>query len=494
MRAPSYSEALEFAIDRSYDINLDMLRARKLHLDTYNDYLVGTYPPLKAMGELNAEKLLGEITSSIDLYFHIPFCNQYCTFCHFANEINPRSRRVERYLAALDKEMSWSDAALAGRAIETAFFGGGTPSILTNPQLKTLFDMIKQRFDLSKSEVSFELHPSLGKQVDAADRISTLLRSGVNRFVLGVQSLDQNILRILNRGHGVDEVRQLVELLNKLGVQNLSLDLIYGLPQQTLRSWYDSLIGLLDMGVEKFNIFPLLFKSTDPVARHLSRGRYQFAGAKERIIMHFMAEHILTKLGYRHGPIFYWTKKSQPHSVQQRRKYDSWNDNNLVPFGVGGFGYMSQCQFYNEADLDRYLHRVESGAKPVWKGVVLSQDDLMRRTVMLALRSSGVSLSRFEGEFGVSMELYFRREIKKLTEAGLISISNEGVLTLTTAGIINSGAVSLQFFSDEVLERVARTDSRILDKRTDLIEKHDYSPAARYGATAEMQAIFGQGR
>ncbi|AMA60201.1 coproporphyrinogen-III oxidase family protein [Bradyrhizobium sp. CCGE-LA001] len=494
MRVPSYSEVLEFAIDRSYDINLDMLRSRNLHLDTYNDYLVGTYPPLKAMGELNAEQLLSEITSSIDLYFHLPFCNQYCTFCHFAKEINPPSGRVERYLEALNKEMSWSDTALAGRTIETAFFGGGTPSILTNLQLETLFDMIKQRFDLSKSEVSFELHPTLGKQVDAGDRISTLIKGGVNRFVLGVQSLDQSILRILNRGHGVDEVRQLVELLNRMGVQNLSLDLIYGLPQQTLRSWYDSLIGLLEMGVEKFNIFPLLFKSTDPIARHLSKGRYQFAGAKERIIMHFMAEHILTRLGYRHGPIFYWTKKSQPHSVQQRRKYDSWNDNNLVPFGVGGFGYMSQCQFYNEADLDRYLQSVEVGAKPVWKGVVLSQDDLMRRTVMLALRSSGVSLSRFESEFGVSMEKYFRRELKKLNEAGLISISNEGVLTLTTAGIINSGAVSLQFFSNEVLERVAHTDSRILDKRKDLIEKHDYSPAARYGAPAEMQAVFSQGR
>lgn len=122
MHAPTYSETLEYAIDRSYDINLNMLRSRNLHLDTHNDYLVGTYPPLKAMGDLNAEKLLLQVTSSIDLYFHIPFCDQYCTFCHFAKEIHPSSGRVERYLAALDKEMSWSDAALADRAIETAFW------------------------------------------------------------------------------------------------------------------------------------------------------------------------------------------------------------------------------------------------------------------------------------------------------------------------------------------------------------------------------------
>ncbi|WP_308163715.1 radical SAM protein [Bradyrhizobium sp. SRL28] len=361
---------------------------------------------------------------------------------------------------------------------------------MTNHQLKTLFDMTNQRFDLSRAEVSFELHPSLVKHADAADRISTLLRGGVNRFVLGVQSLDWNILRILNRGHGVEEVIQTVKLLNEMGVENLSLDLMYGLPQQTLRSWYDSIIGLLDMGIEKFNVFPLMFKSTDPVARHLARGRYQFAGAKERIIMHFMAEHILTKLGYRHGPIFYWTKRSQPHSVQQRRKYDSWNDNNLVPFGVGGFGYMSQCQFYNEAALDRYLSRVEAGEKPVWRGVVLSQDDLMRRTLMFALRSSGVLLSRFEREFGVSVEEYFCRELEILREAGLVCISNDGVLSLTAAGNINSGAVSLLFFSDNVLERVAYNDGRITDKRTDLLEKHDYSPAARYGSSAEMQAVF----
>ncbi|MFD2052253.1 coproporphyrinogen-III oxidase family protein [Mesorhizobium calcicola] len=490
MHAPSYSEALELAIDRSYDINLDMLRSQNLHLDTHNDYLVGTYPPLKAMSNLSSEQLLAQIASSIDLYFHIPFCNQHCTFCHFAKEINPSSERVERYLSALDKEMSWSDAALAGKAIETAFFGGGTPSFLTNHQLKTLFGIIDKRFDLSKSEVSFELHPSLVKHDDAADRVSTLLSGGVNRLVLGVQTLDRNILRILNRGHGVDEVVRTVKLLNDMGAENLSLDLMYGLPEQTLRSWYDSLIGLLDMGIEKFNIFPLMFKSTDPIARQLARGRYQFAGAKERIVMHFMAEHILTSLGYRHGPIFYWTKRPQPHSVQQRRKYDSWNDNNLVPFGLGGFGYMSQCQFYNEADLDRYLSRVEAGEKPVWKGAVLSHDDLMRRTLMFALRSSGVSLSRFEGQFGVSIEKYFGRELELLSKAGLVRISNDGVLSLTAAGIINSGAISLLFFSDNVLERVAYNDSRITDKRTDLLEKHDYSPAARYGSSAEMQAVF----
>lgn len=490
MHVPSYSEALELAIDRSYDINLDMLRSRNLLLDTYNDYLVGTYPPLKAMGDLNAEQLLARVASSVDLYFHIPFCNQYCTFCHFGKEINPSPSRVERYLAALNKEMMWSDAALEGKVIETAFFGGGTPSFLTNHQLKALFNMINQRFDLSTSEVSFELHPSLVKSVDAADRISTILEGGANRFVLGVQTLDPKILRILNRGHGVDEVTQIVKLLNEMGVGNLSLDLMYGLPEQTFRSWYDSLIGLLDMEIEKFNIFPLMFKSTDPIARQLARGRYQFAGSKERIIMHFMAEHILTSLGYRHGPIFYWTKRSQPHSVQQSRKYDSWNDNNLVPFGVSGFGYMSQCQFYNEANLDRYLSRVEAGEKPVWKGAVLSEDDLIRRTVMFALRSSGVLLSRFEQEFGVSMEKYFGREVKTLMEAGLVSISNDGVLSLTAAGIINSGAVSLLFFSDNVLEQVAYNDSRITDKRTDLIEKHDYSPAGRYGSSEEMQAVF----
>ncbi|WP_375779216.1 coproporphyrinogen-III oxidase family protein [Bradyrhizobium sp. ma5] len=490
MRAPTYSEALELAIDRSYDVNIDMLRSRNLHLDTFNDYLVGTYPPLKAMGEINPETLLNRIAPSIDLYFHIPFCHQYCTFCHFGKEINPPAGRVERYLAALDKEMSWSDAALAGRAIETAFVGGGTPSFLTNDQLKTFFGMIGKRFDLSNSEVSFELHPSLAKQADATDRISTLLKGGVTRFVLGVQTLDQGILQILNRGHRVDEVMQTVKLLKEMGVENLSLDLMYGLPEQTLRSWYDSLIGLLDMGVEKFNVFPLMFKSTDPVARHLASGRYQFAGAKERVIMHFMADHILTSLGYRHGPIFYWTRMSQPHCVQQARKYDSWNDNNLIPFGMGGFGFMSECQFYNEADLDRYLSRVEGGEKPVWKGVVLSQDDLMRRTLMFALRSSGVLLSRFEREFGVSLEKYFTREIKTLKEAGLISISTDGVLSLTDAGIINSGAVSLLFFSNDVLEQVAYNDSRIADKRTDLIEKHDYSPAARYGSSIQMKAVF----
>lgn len=490
MLAPSYSEALEFAIDRSYDINIDMLRSRNLHLDTFNDYLVGTYPPLKAMGDFNPEKLLNRIASSIDLYFHIPFCHQNCTFCHFGKEINPPPERIERYLAALEKEMSWSDNALAGRTVETAFIGGGTPSLLTNDQIKTLFGMIRQHFDLSKSEVSFELHPSLGKHVDAADRVSSLLGGGVNRLVLGVQTLDPSILRILNRGHGVDEVMQTVKLLNDMGVENLSLDLMYGLPQQTLRSWYESLIGLVGMGIEKFNVFPLMFKSTDPIARHLANGRYQFAGAKERIIMHFMAEHILTSLGYRHGPIFYWTRRSQPHSVQQARKYDSWNDNNLVPFGVSGFGYMSECRFYNEVDLDRYLDRVEAGEKPVWKGAVLSRDDLMRRTVIFALRSSGVLLSRFKQEFGVSLDEYFAHELKILNEAGLVCISNDGLLSLTASGIVNSGAVSLRFFSASVLEQVAYNDSRIKDKRTDPLEKHDYSPAARYGSSAEMKAVF----
>ncbi|MER9275513.1 coproporphyrinogen III oxidase [Mesorhizobium sp. M0643] len=126
---------------------------------------------------------------------------------------------------------------------------------------------------------------------------------------------------------------------------------------------------------------------------------------------------------------------------------------------------MSQCQFYNEADFDRCLTRVEAGDKPIWKGVALSEDDLMRRTVMFDLRSSGVSSSRFAGEFGVPFEEYFPRELEILKEADLVFISNDGVLSLTSAGIINSGAVSLLFFSDQVLDRVAYNDSRIGTRR-----------------------------
>ena len=487
---PAYDQVYAEAEAAVSALPLDALSRLGVHLPIEDYYLVGTYPPLKAMDRLPAADVLAGLTPTCNLYLHIPFCEQRCTFCHFAKEILPPGARVERYLGALSRELG-AVAEQVGRPIvaQTVYFGGGTPSYLDARQIGRLFAALREHARLADDcEITFELHPSVIDAPDYGDRLDALMAAGVNRWVFGAQSMDDKVLRKLNRGHDRQAVYRLLRLLGDRGLDNHSVDLIFGLPYQTPENWYLTMRCLLEAGVQKFNIFPLMFKQADPISAHYRKQPEIFPDVRQRLVMHFMVESLLRPLGFHRGPLFYYAR-TRTHSQQQENKYDSIEDVNLLPFGVSSFGYVGHTQYYNNPDVGGYLADVDAGNLPVWRGAHVPVEERMRRAIMFGLRSAGVHRADYRRRYGADPVERFAAEFEPLVEHGLMEVDDAGV-RLTDRGAPFADGIALRFVSEQVRRRVRNANATIVDLKRDPIDRYDFSPIERspVGATVRPPA------
>ena len=476
---PLFSDALAAAKAALHRVDLERLTEFGIYRRPLEYYLVGTYPPIKAMDPVTPEEVFVEAAHDFNVYVHVPFCETRCTFCHFTKEINPRAERVTRYLDALQADVDVVCATLgAPPRAHTIYLGGGTPSYLLPTQLEGLFTHLARRLDVTPdAEITFELHPGVVRCADCDDRLRVMTSFGVNRVAFGVQSMDDRVLRNLNRGHARAEVFMLLDILHRHGVDNVSLDLMFGLPYQTLENWYATLIDLLDAGVTKFNVFPLMFKMSDPITQRYRRQPEIFPDGQTRLLMHFMGEHVFAARGFKRGPVFYYAL-ADTHSRQQESKFENIEHENLLPFGVSGFGYVGHTQYFNQCDIDQYMASVMAGRPPVWLGHTLSVAERMRRFVMFAIRAHGVSRAWFVEQYGTEPAEAFPAEFHLLQELGLLH-EVDRVWRLTDIGVAHVDGIGMLFASDAVKERIRRTNSTILDYRRDLREIHDFSPVER---------------
>ena len=235
--------------------------------------------------------------------------------------------------------------------------------------------------------------------------------------------------------------------------------------------------SLVLAGVTKFNIFPLMFKQADPISIHYRSNPGIFADSRERLIMHFATEAIMRRIGFRRGPLFYYAKSEQ-HSQQQENKFDSIEDINLLPFGVSGFGYVGETQYYNECTIDAYAAAVAEGRPPVWRGTHLDLDERMRRAVIFPLRSSGVHRGEFQQRYGDDPVERFREELGPFMDHGLIEVSDDYV-HVTDAGAPFADSIAIKLASEKVLSRIRTSNALITDLKHDPVDRYDFSPIER---------------
>ncbi len=485
---PSFSDVLAEAKARVERLDLTALERLGVWQPIDQYYLVGTYPPLKAMIPLETNDFLSQCTSNINAYFHIPFCEQRCTFCHFAKEILPADKRVAAYLEVLAHEVEMTAAKAGNPAANTIYFGGGTPSYLNPDQIADVFTLVGRNIGVTAAtETTFELHPSVIDAPDYEDRLDALVEAGVNRWVFGIQSMDDRVLRKLNRGHTKDDALTLLKLLRERNLDNLSVDLIFGLPYQTHENWYGSMMELINAGVTKFNIFPLMFKQADPISAHYRREPAIFPDNRQRLVMHFMTEVVMESQGFRRGPVFYYAK-DEHHSLQQESKYDGVEEVNLLPFGVSGFGYVGTTQYYNHCTIDEYAQSVARHGTATWMGWELDLSERQRRAVMFPLRSGGVDRRRYADVYGVDPADHFEDELAPFVDQGLLHVTPEEI-TLTDAGAPFADSIAITLSSSDVRSRVRQSNRRRTNLKLDVIDRHDYSPLERATVGSEGEGL-----
>ena len=385
------------------------------------------------------------------LYVHIPFCATKCPYCDF-NTYAGIEGQMGPYLAALRSEIELWGAVLGGPRLETVFFGGGTPSYLPEGSLGMLLDAVRGAFGLAgDAEITAEANPDDLHE----EKVASLLEAGVNRLSIGVQSLDDDLLRLLGRRHSSREALDAFRAARSAGFDNVSIDLMYGLPDQTPEQWSTTLATALDMGPSHISMYCLTLEGGTPMERDAAAGRIPVPDGDLAADMYLAAEVQSAEAGYRHYEISNWAIPGR----ESRHNLVYWRNRPFLGVGPGAHSYLDGHRFHNIRSPREYIRRLESGEPGPRSGgrlfdgvpVVEAVEPVDRRlemaeTMMMGLRlDTGVQMAGFAARFGESPGESYGEVIEELEDDGLLETGSDRIV-LTPRGRLLGNEVFSRFF------------------------------------------------
>jgi oxygen-independent coproporphyrinogen-3 oxidase len=367
------------------------------------------------------------------VYLHVPFCAHRCGYCDFAT-VAGRDGLAERYLQALDKELATLEQP---RPVRTVFIGGGTPTHLSAPLLERLLHMVRRWFPLEPGyEWTVEANPGT---LDPT-KVRLLADYGVNRISLGAQSFHRPSLQFLERQHTPDDTARAIALVRRR-LDNISLDLIFGVPGQTLADWGSDLRVALSLQPTHLSTYALTYEKGTPLWKQWRNGLVQpVSDALERA-MYEEAMDALTAEGFEHYEI---SNFARPR-FQCRHNLIYWANHAYWGFGLGATGYVRGTRSSNTRDLETYLHRLEQGLPPHQYQETLDPLQRACETAMLQIRRSiGIEREAFATQTGWHVDSLFAEAVQRHTEAGLLEDSGRAVF-LTREGKLFADLVASSF-------------------------------------------------
>lgn len=360
------------------------------------------------------------------LYIHIPFCKKKCIYCDFFSIAN-MSDEAE-YVLALLSEFDMRISELKGADIETIYIGGGTPSVLSEANLSCLIEGLKQRLDFNKvQEFTIEVNPDDVTQ-EFANRIVAL---GINRVSMGVQSFVDSELKLINRRHDAKGAVQAVETLKAAGISNISIDLIYGLPTQTLDSWLYSVAEAIKLNVKHISAYSLSYEEGTALYVLRERGKITECDEDDCVKMYDLLVVMLREAGFLHYEISNFAQ-SQFYS---RHNSNYWNKTPYLGLGCSAHSYDGKERSYNVADVKKYVMEISSGATV--KEVDETQPwEQYNEDIMIGLRTMwGVDLSEIDKRYGKNVADKFKNTAEKYLLAKDMKRS-ENNYSLTEQGVM----------------------------------------------------------
>jgi putative oxygen-independent coproporphyrinogen III oxidase len=415
------------------------------------------------------------MTQNYSLYFHIPFCTHRCAYCDF-NTYAGQEEIIPAYVEALCQEIEFVGNRVRGDAIEaplrvhTIFFGGGTPSLLSPTQFQSIFKSIRGNFaSTDDAEITMEANPG----TVSYENLLELRRLGINRISYGVQSANTEELRMLERAHNFFDVIEAVTSARKAGYDNLNLDLIYGLPEQTFSTWQSTVKRILDLHPEHISAYALTLEHGTPFGRWSSRGLLPLPDPDLAADMYEWAGETLEANGYIQYEISNWALDSRRSRVKDqnetfdvqplmpsfacRHNLQYWRSLPYLAFGAGAHGYAHGYRYSNVlriktyvdrlANLDPQISNIEFPLSPatVNHHKQTPTDDMSEYMLNnLRLVRAGASDADFKSRFGVGLRDIYGIELEELIRLGLLE-ENGDAIRLTSHGRLLGNQVFLRF-------------------------------------------------
>jgi oxygen-independent coproporphyrinogen-3 oxidase len=393
------------------------------------------------------------VQKPIGVYIHIPFCERKCTYCNF-NTTDFFEELAGRYIDAVSREIAyWGEnlTQVSGGAptqVDTIYFGGGTPSIVDAAQLAKLIVSCRAAFDVAPdTEVTLEINPATFSK----SKVAEWLTAGINRASVGVQSFIDAELVSLSRTHNAADARRTIEVLQDAGFENISLDLIAGLPGQVLADWEFNLREALAIQPEHLSLYMLDLKEGTQLYAQLKRGLRPQPDDDLAAEMYRMISGATQVAGYEHYEISNFARivergAAEPISpFRSKHNLKYWTGAPFYGIGCGAHSYDGSARWINVLKTDTYIERVAQTGNAIAERNELTEADRAAEALFMGLRlKEGVSLAAFRSEYGVDVIERYGDELPRLAEAGLIEIGG-GRLALTAAGRLLSNEVFVSF-------------------------------------------------
>lgn len=371
----------------------------------------------------------------IALYLHIPFCKRKCIYCDFPSFAG-KEGLIPDYLSALTAELQMIlDPREAGKYyIDTVFFGGGTPSLLSGEEVELLLEKVWELTEVSpEAEISMEANPG----TVTMEKLEKWRRAGVNRLSLGVQCGEERLLKVLGRIHTIQEVEEAILLARRAGFDNLNLDLIFGLPGQSLTDWAATLRWAKDLCPEHLTCYGLQVEAGTPLAAMVAEGVLALPGDEETGAMYELTMDFLPASTYRQYEIASFARPG----FECRHNLYYWRCHDYLGAGAGAYSTVSGVRLDNTSIPEEYIRRLKAGQTPVAHEERLAHGQEMAEMIMLGLRlNEGPDAKDFSERWQISLESVLREQAAPLLEAGFLEFNN-GTYTLTRRGRVVSNLV-----------------------------------------------------
>ncbi len=372
----------------------------------------------------------------IGLYIHIPFCIRKCLYCDFCSDADATPAQMHAYTDALLLEMSANVSRVSQKRVESVFFGGGTPTLLPLAELERILNFIRERFFLAPdAEITLEANPA---SIDAKG-LAALRQMGFNRISVGVQSMVERELSLLGRVHSASDACAFLRDAREAGFQNVNVDVMYGIPSQSVSSFLETVDAVLRLSPEHISAYSLILEEGTPFFEH--RRELPFPSEDEEEEMYCMLCERLRVAGYEHYEISNFAKAG----YECRHNLLYWHSEEYLGFGVAAYSFLDSTRYGNHRDRLAY---VASPLDAVADKEILSILDRAYEYIMLRLRlSEGILFSEYERLFGIKIDVRYRSLVTQFVQMGWMKEA-EGRIFLTEAGMRFSNTVLVAFLEE----------------------------------------------
>ena len=379
--------------------------------------------------------------NEIGIYIHIPFCMKKCFYCDFVSYAN-KEDMIEKYIKALEKEIKIKAEENKLLKINTIYIGGGTPSFIDSKHIVYIINAIKESFNVKENaEITIEVNPGTVTK----NKLEDYIKCGINRISIGLQTTNNELLKQIGRIHTYEQFLETYNLIRMVGFNNINVDLMLALPNQTIKDLEDSLNKVIMLKPEHISVYSLILEEKTKLYDLVESGKLELLDESIERNMYWKVKNILEQNGYKHYEISNFAKQG----YESKHNLNCWNQEEYLGMGVAAHSYLNNKRYSNTENLEQYINKLleEEGIKNDIVTVHEEQtlEDKQKEYMLLGLRKiEGVKISDFKNKFVQNPIYVCRKELDKLVKEDLIQVE-ENNIKLTKKGLDLANLVFEEF-------------------------------------------------